>query len=277
MIDATAEHLGGALIAEGPVRSRELRTENAFDIGAVVVGELELGFVNEYLTAESAGERLATFPDVLTTLSVTDRGDHLDRQPARGRRGRGPARAEGQRPARRRSQGAERLPRGRGDARQAARRVRACLTVERIAARARGAVADRARGPAAGPTVRRTRAPRPRRCCSSPAGHARPGLEPGIDRFGNLWALPAGAERPARDLRLARRHGPRRRPLRRRARDRARARARDDCDGRRRRRPRCWCARPRRRRASAPARSARGCWSARCPRARSMCCATQPG
>jgi DUF917 family protein len=31
---------------------------------------VELGFVNEYLTADSAGERLATFPDVLATLSV---------------------------------------------------------------------------------------------------------------------------------------------------------------------------------------------------------------
>jgi uncharacterized protein len=70
MIDVTAEHLGGTVIAEGPVRSRRLRTENAFDIGTVTVGELELGFVNEYMTAESGGERLATFPDVLTTLSV---------------------------------------------------------------------------------------------------------------------------------------------------------------------------------------------------------------
>ena len=70
MIEVTAEHLGGALIAEGPVRSRHLRTENAFDIGTVTVGELELGFVNEYLTADSGGERLATFPDVLTTLSA---------------------------------------------------------------------------------------------------------------------------------------------------------------------------------------------------------------
>jgi uncharacterized protein len=70
MIDVTAEHLGGALIAEGAVRSRVLRTENAFDIGTIVVGELELGFVNEYLTAESGGERLATFPDVMATLSL---------------------------------------------------------------------------------------------------------------------------------------------------------------------------------------------------------------
>ena len=59
----------GAIIAEGPVRRRQLRTENAFDIGTIEVGELELGFVNEYLTADSGGERLATFPDVLATLS----------------------------------------------------------------------------------------------------------------------------------------------------------------------------------------------------------------
>jgi DUF917 family protein len=70
MIDVTAEHLGGAIIAEGAVRSRTLRTENAFDVGTIEVGELELGFVNEYLTAESGGQRLATFPDVLTTLST---------------------------------------------------------------------------------------------------------------------------------------------------------------------------------------------------------------
>ncbi|MGI8715613.1 MAG: DUF917 domain-containing protein [Solirubrobacteraceae bacterium] len=70
MIDATAEHLGASIIATGTVRGRVLRTENAFDIGTILVEELELGFVNEYLTAESAGERLGTFPDVLTTLST---------------------------------------------------------------------------------------------------------------------------------------------------------------------------------------------------------------
>ena len=68
-IQATADHLGGRILGRGPVRTKTLRTENAFDIGTVAVGELELGFVNEYLTAESGGERLATFPDVLATLS----------------------------------------------------------------------------------------------------------------------------------------------------------------------------------------------------------------
>ncbi len=70
MIEVTAEHLGGRILAQGPVRSRDLRTEHAFDIGTVIVEGLELGFVNEYLTAESDGERLATFPDVLATLST---------------------------------------------------------------------------------------------------------------------------------------------------------------------------------------------------------------
>ncbi len=70
MIDAALEHLGGTILARGEVRSKELRTENAFDIGGLAVGELELGFVNEYLTAESGGERLATFPDVLATISL---------------------------------------------------------------------------------------------------------------------------------------------------------------------------------------------------------------
>jgi len=70
MIDAALEHLGAAILARGEVRTKELRTENAFDIGGLTVGELELGFVNEYLTAESGGERLATFPDVLATISL---------------------------------------------------------------------------------------------------------------------------------------------------------------------------------------------------------------
>jgi hypothetical protein len=69
MVRATAEHLDGRILQRGTVATKTLRTENAFDIGTIVVGELELGFVNEYLTAESGGERLATFPDVLATLS----------------------------------------------------------------------------------------------------------------------------------------------------------------------------------------------------------------
>ena len=70
VIDATAAHLGGNVLTRGAVRHKALRTEHAFDIGSIAVEELELGFVNEYLTAEADGERLATFPDVLATLST---------------------------------------------------------------------------------------------------------------------------------------------------------------------------------------------------------------
>jgi DUF917 family protein len=72
VIDAICERLGGTILARGPVEAKDQRYEHAFDIGSLRVGGVELGFVNEYLTAETDGERLATFPDVLTTLSLRD-------------------------------------------------------------------------------------------------------------------------------------------------------------------------------------------------------------
>lgn len=72
VIDAIASSLGGRIAGRGSVGHKRLRTEGGFDIGALEVGELELGFVNEYMTIEAAGERLATFPDVITTLSARD-------------------------------------------------------------------------------------------------------------------------------------------------------------------------------------------------------------
>jgi uncharacterized protein len=70
--DAITATLGGRILGRGTVRGKRLRTEGGFDIGALEVAELELGFVNEYMTAEAGGERLATFPDVITTLSAGD-------------------------------------------------------------------------------------------------------------------------------------------------------------------------------------------------------------
>lgn len=72
VIDAIAESLGGRIAGRGEVRDKQLRTEGGFDIGTLWVGELELGFVNEYMTVESGDERLSTFPDVITTLSARD-------------------------------------------------------------------------------------------------------------------------------------------------------------------------------------------------------------
>jgi DUF917 family protein len=72
VVDAIVGTLHGEVLGAGEVRARALRTEGGFDVGGLHVGELELGFVNEYMTVEAAGERLATFPDVITTLSLVD-------------------------------------------------------------------------------------------------------------------------------------------------------------------------------------------------------------
>ena len=72
VIEAITAALEGRVLGAGAVRHKRLRTDGGFDVGALHVGELELGFVNEYMTVEAAGERLATFPDVITTLSVRD-------------------------------------------------------------------------------------------------------------------------------------------------------------------------------------------------------------
>jgi uncharacterized protein len=70
VIDAITSTLGGRILGRGNVRRKRLRTVGGFDVGGLQVGELELAFVNEYMTAEAAGQRLATFPDVITTLSA---------------------------------------------------------------------------------------------------------------------------------------------------------------------------------------------------------------
>src|SRR5690606_10993052 len=39
-----------------------------YDVGSLMVGDLELTFWNEYMTAERSGRRLATFPDLIATV-----------------------------------------------------------------------------------------------------------------------------------------------------------------------------------------------------------------
>lgn len=76
VIDAIVETTGGALIAEGEIVRKDVRyTAEAFDIGRVVIGAGEsavtLHVMNEYMAVEdAAGARLASFPDVITTLST---------------------------------------------------------------------------------------------------------------------------------------------------------------------------------------------------------------
>ncbi len=71
VIDAVIAATGGRIAARGPVRQVDpLRTSGGFDHGAIGAGGCELHFLNEYMTVDRDGERVATYPDVIATLSA---------------------------------------------------------------------------------------------------------------------------------------------------------------------------------------------------------------
>ena len=71
-VEAAMEFLGGELVCKGRVTEVSIEARGGFDVGFATVkqggGEWELGYVNEYMTLEKDGERLATFPDLVTTF-----------------------------------------------------------------------------------------------------------------------------------------------------------------------------------------------------------------
>jgi len=75
VIDAIVKTTGGAILAEGTITGKAVAyTNEAFDIGTVTLGTGDkatvLHVMNEYMAVGSGeGRRLATFPDVITTLS----------------------------------------------------------------------------------------------------------------------------------------------------------------------------------------------------------------
>nr|WP_272213381.1 DUF917 domain-containing protein [Marinicella sp. W31]MDC2879335.1 DUF917 domain-containing protein [Marinicella sp. W31] len=75
VIDAIVKTTNGAILTEGKVTKKAvIYTNEAFDVGTVTVGSgdkaMLLHVMNEYMAVEDVGEtRLATFPDVITTLS----------------------------------------------------------------------------------------------------------------------------------------------------------------------------------------------------------------
>ncbi|TPW29219.1 DUF917 family protein [Martelella alba] len=75
VIDAIARTTNGAILVEGKITAKDVvYTNEAFDVGTVTVGAGEraitLHVMNEYMAVDDAGgRRLATFPDVITTLS----------------------------------------------------------------------------------------------------------------------------------------------------------------------------------------------------------------
>ena len=77
VIDAIVRELDGRIMAQGRVTAKNVRyTDEAFDIGTITVGSGEsavvLHVMNEYMAVETLdGQRLASFPDVITTLDPT--------------------------------------------------------------------------------------------------------------------------------------------------------------------------------------------------------------
>lgn len=75
VIDAIVKTTGGTILVEGVITKKAVAYSNqAFDIGTVTLGKGDqasvLHIMNEYMAVDdAAGTRIATFPDVITTLS----------------------------------------------------------------------------------------------------------------------------------------------------------------------------------------------------------------
>jgi DUF917 family protein len=78
VIDAICKTTSGTILGEGKVtRKAVVYTEGAFDIGTITIRsgqrDLVLHVMNEYMAVEDGSDRLATFPDVITTLDADGR------------------------------------------------------------------------------------------------------------------------------------------------------------------------------------------------------------
>lgn len=77
VIDAIVKTTGGSILAKGTVTQKDLvYTKEAFDVGRFVLNEgdqaITIHTMNEYMAVDDAGgTRLATFPDVITTLDAS--------------------------------------------------------------------------------------------------------------------------------------------------------------------------------------------------------------
>jgi uncharacterized protein len=75
IIDAIVKTTGGTIIGEGHVTDKSvIYTKEAFDVGTITLGSgdsaVTLHVMNEYMAVDGAGgKRLATFPDIIATLS----------------------------------------------------------------------------------------------------------------------------------------------------------------------------------------------------------------
>ncbi len=74
-VKAAISVLDGDIVCEGRVVEYRLMRTGGFDVGSIIVEDsagkkFEVTFVNEYMTLEVDGERLATFPDIINLFDV---------------------------------------------------------------------------------------------------------------------------------------------------------------------------------------------------------------
>lgn len=76
VVDAICKQTGGSIIGSGKVQRNTLKyTDEAFDIGVIEIGsgvdKRLIHVMNEHMAVEDAhGERIASYPDVITTLDM---------------------------------------------------------------------------------------------------------------------------------------------------------------------------------------------------------------
>lgn len=71
-VSSVVQRLHGRIVAEGEVCSYRCEQKDGLDVGMLTLDNdaaTELSFVNEYLTIDHAGQRIATFPDLIVTFS----------------------------------------------------------------------------------------------------------------------------------------------------------------------------------------------------------------
>ena len=88
VVEAVLDSLEGRVLARGPLEHAvPLVTRGGWDHGTLRVGDVEVPYLNEFMAADGAGERLATYPDTIAILDA-DSGLPLaikDSQAATGR------------------------------------------------------------------------------------------------------------------------------------------------------------------------------------------------
>lgn len=72
-VQSAMEYLEGELICKAEIASMKIEAKGGFDIGYLTLNdgsyEWDLTYVNEYMTLERDGNRLATFPDLMITFN----------------------------------------------------------------------------------------------------------------------------------------------------------------------------------------------------------------